>query len=719
MLPKRIYLENFMGHIKSDIDCTKFSSCLIVGKNKNNPNISNGVGKSTIYKAIEYVLYGEYACDKIEEIIRDGADSCKVIFEFEIEKVDYQIIRQRGKSGTNIYLNKLVGEKWESFSAKTNTQTEAELLKLIKISYKAFKNSISFAQSDLDGISSASPDKRKELLKEPLNILIYNKYHKIAKKKLDDQNKELEKTNFVIENLGKPNEELDNIIAKIAEAEQNLIEKRNNYSKLNVEIGVERVKLAELEKLINSESTDIHAQLLETKNRIKEVEIELTRTNSEHSIALQKLQNNKLELSVKIAALDEKKSTLKTLKAEELKTPTTIQNEIDSFIEKEQRGRILIAKLEAEKLQYSKPIPAEEKCSNCFQIISKDHKDKCIKKSSEKLETILKDLETYKNGMIKCTAKRKSLEQEQKDISKKLSQISSYELDIANSNNNINKAQELITQYNETIEAKDADLTRLKSSIENLKTKELILFENAKKFNIDELNNKIVIIKNNIVKLENNIKLLLQQISSDDTLFGILKEKKSNIEENIVKLNKFLEDRKAIEYKISILTMTSNAFLKNIPTMIVSSILNDLQHESNQILELLRPNLTLQFVLNPDNDDLDIIFKVFDQARGYSSLSGGQKIMIALSLKLGLSKIIQRRLGVDIKFILLDEVDASLDKEGLVMLCDIIKKWSEHFKIFVITHNDFIIQKLNNHVITVSNDDGSGSTAQYSTTWEQ
>src|SRR6266705_836922 len=166
MLPKRIYLKDFMGHIESDIDCTKFSSCLIVGQNKNNPNISNGVGKSTIYKAIEYVLYGEYACDKVEEIIRDVADSCKVIFEFLLEDVDYQVIRQRSKSGTHLYLNILVGETWESLTAKTNTQTEAELLKLIKISYKAFRNSISFAQSDFDGIASASPDKRKELLKE-------------------------------------------------------------------------------------------------------------------------------------------------------------------------------------------------------------------------------------------------------------------------------------------------------------------------------------------------------------------------------------------------------------------------------------------------------------------------------------------------------------------------------------------------------------------------
>src|SRR6201985_445071 len=289
MLPKRIYLENFMGHILSDIDCTKFTSCLIVGKNKNNPNVSNGVGKSTIYKAIDFVLYGEYACDKIEEIIRDGADFCKVIFEFEISGVDYQVIRQRGKSGTHLYLNQFIVDKWESLTAKTNTQTETELLKLVKISYKAFKNSISFAQSDFDGIASASPDKRKELLKEPLNILIYNKYHKIAKKKLDDQNKELEKNNLLILSLGKPEEELKFCIVKIAEAEENLKNKKINYEQLNSELNIKRTELSELNNLINSESTDVNAQLIDVKQRIKAVEIELSRVNAEYTSSVAKI----------------------------------------------------------------------------------------------------------------------------------------------------------------------------------------------------------------------------------------------------------------------------------------------------------------------------------------------------------------------------------------------------------------------------------------------
>ena len=410
MLPIRIYLENFMGHKESDIDCTQFSSCLIVGKNKNNTNISNGVGKSTIFKAIDFVLYGEYNSDKIEEIIRDGSDSCKVIFEFQVDDEKYQVIRLRSKSGTHINLNRWVIDKWESISAKTNTQTETELHKLIKISYKALKNSISFAQSDLDGIPSATPDKRKELLKEPLNITIYNKYNKIAKKRLDEQTNEIEKRLFQIESIGNPNKDLENCSIEIETVNTRLFTKKQSYESFQKELDNKKSQLSDLDRLIGSESIDINNQLLETKRRIKEVEGELSRTNIEYGSALKKMQEFKIELANKISGLQEKVDNLKKLKTEDLRPINVIQNELTLIIEKEQRGRVVIARFEADELRFNKPIPEVGECAMCYQEIKDDHRSKCEEESGKKLVGIKQDLIKYREAMDKCITKRKKLE---------------------------------------------------------------------------------------------------------------------------------------------------------------------------------------------------------------------------------------------------------------------------------------------------------------------
>ena len=96
MLPRRLYIEDFLIHRESDIDFTLFSSALIVAVDKNNPNESNGVGKTSILRAIDYALFGMIPKGAtLEKIVRDGCDKCKVIFEFESTGDYYKIERSR------------------------------------------------------------------------------------------------------------------------------------------------------------------------------------------------------------------------------------------------------------------------------------------------------------------------------------------------------------------------------------------------------------------------------------------------------------------------------------------------------------------------------------------------------------------------------------------------------------------------------------------------
>jgi DNA repair exonuclease SbcCD ATPase subunit len=100
----------------------------------------------------------------------------------------------------------------------------------------------------------------------------------------------------------------------------------------------------------------------------------------------------------------------------------------------------------------------------------------------------------------------------------------------------------------------------------------------------------------------------------------------------------------------------------------------------------------------------------------YELLSGGQKFMIALALRLGLSLIIQQRLGVNIKFLQLDEVDKDLDKAAVDALAALLKKLQDRFKIFVITHNDRLKDKFS-HAILIEYHEKDGSKAKVVSSW--
>ena len=69
MDPHYLLIEDFMSHRRTEIDCTKFDSALIVGQDKSNPRESNGVGKSVIYHAIKYALFGTYPTSVVDKII--------------------------------------------------------------------------------------------------------------------------------------------------------------------------------------------------------------------------------------------------------------------------------------------------------------------------------------------------------------------------------------------------------------------------------------------------------------------------------------------------------------------------------------------------------------------------------------------------------------------------------------------------------------------------
>ena len=138
MLPLRLEIEDFMAIRQADIDCTAFNSTLIFSRFIKNERESNAGGKSTIFRAISYLLFN-VAPSSIEKIVRDGAKRCKVRFTFQIGNNKYRATRTRRKKASNFDLEQFMDNRWETVNQKTNSETGEELRKLIKISYKAFE----------------------------------------------------------------------------------------------------------------------------------------------------------------------------------------------------------------------------------------------------------------------------------------------------------------------------------------------------------------------------------------------------------------------------------------------------------------------------------------------------------------------------------------------------------------------------------------------------
>jgi len=144
--------------------------------------------------------------------------------------------------------------------------------------------------------------------------------------------------------------------------------------------------------------------------------------------------------------------------------------------------------------------------------------------------------------------------------------------------------------------------------------------------------------------------------------------------------------------------------------------------ESNALLNQIKPGIQLSFFVEKikgdgtEADTLDINYLVNGKKRYYEQLSGAMKLAVTFSLKLGLSFILQKIIGVDIKLLLLDEIDQSLDKASIDAFTEIVKFFSNDFTILVITHNDRLKDKFNSAIL-VEQDINMVSKAKVVSSW--
>lgn len=724
MRPLRICLEDFMSHCHTDIDCTQFHSTLIVGRFKNDPRKSMGVGKSNIFKAIEYVLFGETQI-KLDKIIRNGCDKCKVIFEFEVSGHEYRVVRSRFRKGakSDLRMFQKVGNDWSDVTQKTTTETEQELAKVVKISYIAFRSSILFAQADLHGLASVTPRERKAMLKEPLQISVYNKYEKLAKDKVSTNLKEVEKSRILINGLGNPSDDLEKLFLQQTQTQAQLIEHETQQSELHLKLTDARTSYAELQKIKVVDVDELYRSLSKIQQdkkilheKIMSINTALTRDEVRRETTLQTIAKN-TDAMVKL------EEGHKILLGRVTRSNFNIKEDVSKMTGKEIDGKACLSRLQLDKTKFSRTIPEGDVCEHCNQPVSKKHREMCEQKRKQNLIDVLSNLEKYASVLEAVHAKRVKYEMELAECESHCSTLLSMSNKISAKKVEIDQAGHLLKQLAETIELRK---TELKTQINS--DNFLIPQESSIRHQIDEYKKNTVLvkieeIKNSLILLEEENKTIGQKISTFHVTQGMIKEKIFSREKDRDKLCKLQEELEFKEKELLMRLKVQQAFgSSGIPTMIINTILDDLQIVTNDLLNQIRPGIELVFLVaktkvdGHQEDTLDIVYRVNAVDYEYEQMSGGQKVIISLCLKLALSLIIQHRIGVDIKFLMLDEVDSQFDESALEAFVEVIKKWQDKFTIFVITHNKDLKEKFA-HAILIEGDDINGATSSLVNSW--
>ena len=207
MIPRRLYVRNFMCYREQALDFTGIHLACLTG--------SNGHGKSAILDALTWALWGysRLGARRDDELIHVGEKEMEVEFEFSLDGAGsaasaliYRVLRKRsarrrGQSGLELHGWDAEEERFRSLTETSITRTQAKINELLRMDYDTFINSAFLLQGRADEFTVKRPTERKRVLSDILGLDIYDRYEALAKEATQQRRAEADRCRATIEQI--------------------------------------------------------------------------------------------------------------------------------------------------------------------------------------------------------------------------------------------------------------------------------------------------------------------------------------------------------------------------------------------------------------------------------------------------------------------------------------------------------------------------------------
>jgi len=712
MIPVKLTLSNFTsyGENPPELDFTRFKLAAISGL--------NGAGKSSLLDAITWCIWGtSRAGDSSDALIHSGANDMQVEFSFKLDSHLYTIKRRRAKkSGGSTAL-----ELWSNqhnLTEGTIKATQEKIIQNLHLTFETFTNSSYLRQGHADEFTTKGPTERKRILADILGLSHYDSLEEKAKEKAKQSQTKLQLLEYQLleieaELSQKEQSQEKKVLAerKINQVEDNIASVEKELKTLQTQVAFlnatrdQQNKLTQTLSDLQDELNNILAQGKSRADRIKALEEELLqlpifddklkelkrleKEKEEYAVIFQK----KLELENKLTSI---KSTL-ALKNQQKENLEKNLNEIKSHIRELENN--------------------SAKCPTCGQIINRDQKQK-VKKEYLGEEKILK----LKIADIKTSDEENQISRLQKDIG-------GISLDDTKLQESIKKLNELshLQEKREKLIAAQATLESEKKVVQELRQ----LFVN-KKSQIEKLADEVKKIPNlekDLTDLENQVSQKELQLSSlrleekdARNLLGQATELISRAAQMEKLANQKIKEKSNLQKERDIYDELGLAFgKKGIQAMIIEAAIPEIEDEANSLLNRLtegRMRIALQTQRQTKTklesgekgivETLDIIISDEMGEREYSLYSGGEAFRVNFAIRLAISKLLTRRAGAKLQFLVIDEGFGSQDAPGRDRLVETIDAIKDDFeKILIITHIEELKEEFPVRIEVAKNASGS------------
>ena len=666
-----IELGDFLAHSETKLEFEK-GVTIFVGE--------NGAGKSSIIDGITFSLFGQHTRKSNKGLIKRGSNQGYSKIEFSINGKQYETVRKiDSKGGLVATFSEITKEGRVEIAAGERKQfgesmTE-QVEKTIGMDFEKLKIASIVQQGELNSIINAKPKEFKELLNAIIGI-----------DKLDVASESMKKVTKEFREKIKTDLGYDDTHIEILE---------RDLERSHLEI-----KEAEPEKKqLELKQKQIHEEL---KKLQKELEIETPKVDKIKQLELRKdellryVKETMKEIQQKISENERKIRDCEGC-FEEIKLKVDFESKIqkveeavEDTLKKIQEMTSQIASLKEKQILASKLQLKDNKCPVCDSIVEKLNpffQEEHIKEEIIKLQENIKLKEK----------ERDMYTQKKKEFLEKVQKTRDAEATLRA--HSINTKEELIEIQKET-QIQKAKLPMMNNNdlkeISQIDDHSKVIFENILKLEVDTKGfseKEFLNLKNTILEKQTSLSQMDQQVG------GIL-EKIDKAKRQIETIEKVVLELKIVKKYVSKLDkVQTNIFSRDgsVATSLRSWALNSISVKASEYLSFLNTKIQ-RIALSEKARDVSIACYSKTEVLELESLSGGEKVSVALALRLGMASLLG---SSNLNLMILDEPTTHLDAERKKSLVRVLSQLTEisnsqtPMQFLIITHDAEIFEDSN------------------------
>jgi exonuclease SbcC len=685
MIPVSLKIKNFLCF--RDVPAVSFEgihvACLCG---------ENGAGKSSVFDAITWALWGETSRGRGDELIHGGQNSMEVELEFLSGEERYRVIRKQtrgtatrsGKSTLDIQVSN--NGAYVQLNEHLKKETQAQINNLLHLDYDTFINSAMILQGRANEFSKKRPGERKEILANILDLSVYDALEEQARD-LADKNKtdaailerdvealrgkvgdrmqfevDQECIDQELREVVAGKEAIDKSLSDLRQRKEALAARQEQAALVNEQITSRENKLVtQKEKLI---------QLSKNIGRLKQIIADWPETEAKYLKCQQGIEDNKKRLN-------EVTTDIQVLAAANVDIAAAINDLNDK--------RAMLGELGA-----SCPLcESELGADGCAKLRDK-LTNELNAKAAQQVETNTKIAEsktlssTLTKAINQDTATLKALEIPRSEAAAANVRLENEQATQTNLEREIKELEHEIAYY--LVHRVSCDLSELPELCKHLtdnenKLREFVSQERTLRDRLAELS----------VKLQ-QVDEYAAEITSKESALSVCKEDESLYSE----LAKYFGKR-------------------GIQALIIEETLPEIETEANLLLGKMtdgRMALTIETQKDTKKgstvETLEV--KIADELgmRPYENFSGGECYRIDLALRIAISRLLVRRAGAAMPILIIDEGFGTQDSNGIEKLVEAISSIQDDFeKLFVITHLDELKDRFPTQITVSKGTDGS------------